>query len=286
MREIKYYPSKIEGIFDTHAHLYDERYGEDGTFAHNIMERAAECGVNRVLIPADSVESSRAAISYVKENDGISGVRLYCSVGVHPHEASSFDDEAGQWITGVLAEEIRTHSKIMALGEIGLDYHYDLSPRDVQRRVFEEQLNIAYNMDVPIILHEREATGDCMDILRRFSREKRLRNIPGVCHCCSTSPEIAEELVKLGFYIGFDGPITFKSNKNTPEICRRVPLDRIVIETDSPYLTPEPNRGLTNEPCMVPYVADRIAEIKGKTVEEIARITAENGCILYGIKDD
>lgn len=285
MREPKYYTGNIKGIFDTHAHLYDERYGEEGTFSRDLLVRAAEYGVTRILVPADSVESSRAAINYVRENQDVSSVKLYASVGIHPHEASSYDEAARDFIVDALSSTNRAVTNVMALGEIGLDYHYDLSPRDVQRAVFRAQLDIAFEMDVPFILHEREATGDCMDILREYKREKRLRELPGVCHCCSTSPEIAEELVKMGFYIGFDGPITFKSNKNGPEVCRRIPLERIVIETDCPYLTPEPNRGLTNEPCYIPFVADKIAAIKEISVEEVVRVTSDNGCILYGIKD-
>ncbi|MCQ2532186.1 MAG: TatD family hydrolase [Saccharofermentans sp.] len=283
MREPKYYPTKIEGIFDTHAHLYDERYGEEGTFSSDVLERCAMAGVTRVLVPADNMESSKAAMSYVEVNQGLSGVDLYCSIGIHPHEASSYCPEVRQWLIDTLQPEVRSTYNIMALGEIGLDYHYDLSPRDVQREVFKDQLNIAYELDIPIILHEREAVGDSMDILRSFKKEGRLRSNPGVCHCCSASPEIAAELVSMGFYIGFDGPITFKNNKSAPEVLNRVPLDRIVIETDSPYLTPEPNRGLTNEPCYVPFVAAKIADIKGMSVEEIVKITSDNGCKLYGI---
>lgn len=285
MREVKYFPTKIEGIFDTHAHLYDERYGEEGTFAVDILNRANESGITRILIPADSISSSKAAIEYVEANNGVSDVKLYCSVGIHPHEASSYDSNARDWIINTLEPSNRSQRRIMALGEIGLDYHYDLSPRDVQRRVFEEQLLIAYEYDIPIILHEREATGDCMDILRRFKADGKLRDLPGVCHCCSASPEIAKELVKLGFYIGFDGPITFKNNKNTPVVCAEVPLDRIVIETDSPYLSPEPNRGCTNEPSLVSYVANKIAEIKDTSIDDIVRITSDNGCKLYNIID-
>ena len=173
--------------------------------------------------------------------------------------------------------------KIMALGEIGLDYYYDLSERDVQREVFEKQLELAYEYDIPIILHEREATGDCLEILKRFYKEGRLRKLPGVCHCCSCSLEASRELLKMGFYLGFDGPLTFKNNKKTPEVVYNTPWDRIVIETDSPYLTPEPNRGLTNEPAHVAFVCSKLAEVKGVSIEEAAQITYDNGKILYGV---
>ena len=144
-------------------------------------------------------------------------------------------------------------------------------------------MKLAYEYDVPIILHEREATGDCLDILRRFYKEGRMRAVPGVCHCCSCSLEASQELIKMGFYLGFDGPLTFKNNKKTPEVALNTPWDRIVIETDSPYLTPEPNRGCINEPCHVPYVCSRLAEIKGVTIDEAAQITYDNGKKLYGV---
>lgn len=284
MREVKYYTSGLHNIFDTHAHLYDGRFVEEGISPDDVLRRASEAGVNRILIPADSIESSKAAIDYVKQHDGKYDVSLYASVGIHPHEASSFNSDAEkqiyEWLDGN-----RKARKVLALGEIGLDYYYDLSPRDVQCQVYRRQLEIAYEMDVPIILHEREATGDSMDILREFYRKGNLRKNVGVCHCCSASPEIARELVKMGFYIGFDGPITFKNNKNTPLVCEAVPQDRIVIETDSPYLTPVPNRGAINEPGMVPYVLERIAAIKNIDVSDMAGITTENGLSLYEIQE-
>ena len=271
-----------EGIFDTHAHLYDGRYPEEGISPEDVLFRAAEAGVTRILIPADNEESSLAAMEYVKDHDGTCGVALYCSVGVHPHEASSYNGRVEEKLISWLGK--KTENKIMALGEIGLDYHYDLSPRDVQREVFARQIPIARDFDLPIILHEREATADTMDILKRARERGELRKEPGVCHCCSTSPEIARELVKMGFYIGFDGPITFKNNKKTPAILEAVPMERVVIETDSPYLAPVPMRGKTNEPAYVLYVAEKIAELKGMTAEQVMEITCANGKELYGIK--
>ena len=265
-------------IFDTHAHLYDGRYEEEGICPEDVLFRAKEAGVTKILIPADSEETSREAIDYVRKYDGLHGVSLYCSVGVHPHEAKTWSEETERQLREWLKE--REELKIMALGEIGLDYHYDLSPRDIQRDVFRRQLKIAKEFNIPIILHEREATGDCMDILR----SEELIASPGVCHCCSTSPEIASELVKMGFYIGFDGPLTFKNNKKTPAILEAVPMDRIVIETDSPYLAPVPMRGKTNEPAYVSYVALKIAELKGMDPEDVIDITCQNGKRLYHIE--
>jgi TatD DNase family protein len=214
----------------------------------------------------------------------MSGVSLYSSVGVHPHEASSWSADVRAALYDLLKE--RKENRICAIGEIGLDYYYDLSPRDVQRRVYEEQLLMAYELDMPIILHERDAAGDSMDILRRLYKGGKMRECPGVCHCCSASPEIATELVKMGFYIGFDGPITFKNNKNTPAVCAAVPIERIVVETDSPYLTPAPNRGAMNEPGFVPYVLEKVAEIKSVSVAEAAHITTANALRLYEINEE
>ena len=280
MREPVYYSGSAK-FFDTHAHIYDSKFDANNVTTEDILKRCISSGVTSVLIPADSEETSRIAVDMANKYDGFEGIALYASVGVHPHEAKTYTKDTEEYLRSAL--EGRREHKIMALGEIGLDYYYDLSERSVQRDVFEKQLELCYEYDVPMILHEREATGDCLDILRRFYKEGRLRSLPGVCHCCSCSKEAAEELVKMGFYIGFDGPLTFKNNKKGPEVALNTPWDRIVIETDSPYLTPEPNRGLVNEPCHVSFVCAKIAEIKGVTIDEAAQITYDNGKKLYGV---
>lgn len=272
------YPQGLTGVFDTHAHLYDARIFED---AEGVLERASECGVDAILIPADNKETSSLAVDYVKKWDGFKGVDLYCSVGVHPHESSSYDDATERFITDLIGKKDKY--KIKAVGEIGLDYYYDLSPRDVQREVFKRQLKLCYELDIPFILHERDASQDCVDILKEAEKRGMLLKTPGVCHCCSCSAEIAEILLRMGFYIGFDGPLTFKNNKKTPRTLEVCPLDRIVVETDSPYLAPEPNRGKTNEPAFVPLVIEKVAELKGLTSQEAARITRENGMKLFRI---
>lgn len=284
MKEATRYINRDLTFFDTHAHLYDGRFAQEGISPEDMMRNAAEAGVRRILIPADNLESSHKAVAFARDYGGNSGVELYSSVGVHPHEASSWNEELKEELYKLLSN--RKENKIRAIGEIGLDYHYDFSPRDIQRRVYEEQLLMALELDIPIILHEREAVGDSMDILRRFYKAGKLRDNVGVCHCCSCSPEIALELVKMGFYIGFDGPITFKNNKNTPAVCAAVPLERIVIETDSPYLTPAPNRGLTNEPCFVPFVLEKICEIKGIDIEEAAKTVMQNSMTLYELTEE
>lgn len=279
MRDPVYYSGSAK-FFDTHAHIYDKKY-DGGSTVEDILRRAKSSGVTAVLIPADSEETSRIAVKMANDYDGTEGVALYASVGVHPHEAKTYTKDTEEYLRTCL--EAGKTQKIMALGEIGLDYYYDLSERAVQREVFEKQLELAYEYDIPIILHEREATGDCLEILKRFYKAGRLRKLPGVCHCCSCSLEASRELLKMGFYLGFDGPLTFKNNKKTPEVVYNTPWDRIVIETDSPYLTPEPNRGLTNEPAHVAFVCSKLAEVKGVSIEEAAQITYDNGKILYGV---
>lgn len=270
-------------FFDTHAHLYDRKFEEAGRTAEEILTAAKTAGVSKVLVPADSVETSRLACEFANVNDGRYGVDVYYSIGVHPHEAKTWCSEAERFILDNLGPD--RDKRLRAIGEIGLDYYYDLSPRDCQKKVFSRQLDIAYEADMPFILHERDATKDTIDIIKAQADKGALRAEPGVCHCCSMSAEAAAELVKLGFYIGFDGPLTFKNNVKGVKLAESVPLDRIVIETDSPYLTPEPNRGRRNEPEYVPFVAARLSEILNMDIEETARITFENGLRLYGIGD-
>ena len=266
-------------FFDTHAHLYDRRFEEEGRTPSEILSAAKASGVTKVLVPADSVETSGLAESFASDHGGRYGVDVYYSIGVHPHEAKTWNPGAEEYLLGKIGSGRDT--LLRAIGEIGLDYYYDLSPRDCQREVFARQLDMAYEADMPIILHERDATKDTLDIIMAQAAKGALRGNPGVCHCCSMSAEAASELVKLGFYIGFDGPLTFKNNVKGVKLAQTVPLDRIVIETDSPYLTPEPNRGRRNEPEFVPFVAVRLAEILDMTVEEIAKITFDNGMSLY-----
>lgn len=287
MREVTYLDliSELEvGVFDTHAHLYDSRFMEEGKSPESILTRAKLSGIDSILIPSDTVETSRLSIDYVRSNDSKYGVNLYCAIGVHPHEAKDYTKQSEEFLIDKLFSNSRRDSKIQALGEIGLDYHYDLSPRDVQREVFRKQLLIAYEAKIPFILHEREATGDCLEILQEFYKNGNLYSNPGVCHCCSMSKEASEILLKMGFYLGFDGPITFKNNHKTSEVLINTPLDRIVIETDSPYLTPEPNRGIMNEPAHVVYVLKKIAELKDVDISSLSSRIRTNSMNLYEIE--
>ena len=273
------YPEGYRGVFDTHAHLYDAKLADD---AEAVLHRAALCGVDSILIPSDNISTSIQAVEYVGKWDGYEGIELFCSVGVHPHEASSYEGiDADKFICDMVSHS--DEYKIKAIGEIGLDYYYDHSPREIQREVFRKQLKLAYELKIPFILHERDASSDCLEILKGFKNRGELLENPGVCHCCSCSAEVASELIKMGFYIGFDGPLTFKNNKKTPRTLEICPLDRIVVETDSPYLTPEPNRGKTNEPCFVPFVVKKISELKNMSTEDVTRITRDNGRRLFRI---
>lgn len=265
----------MTGLFETHAHLTDERYSED---LSDVLDRAVKSGVSHLIVASADIEESDRAVRLVAETK-VEGIELYAMVGVHPHSASEYDDTAESILRDHLSNA--RERRIVALGEIGLDYHYDLSPRDVQREVFRRQLALAFAMDLPIVLHEREATADTLEILRDFSMRGQLRKVPGVCHCFSGSEESAAILLALGFYLGFDGPITFKNARKAPDVIRMTPVDRLLTETDCPYLTPEPFRGKRNEPSYVSYVVAKMAEFKGIQPEEMARISAENAFRLF-----
>lgn len=264
-------------LFDTHAHLNDERFSED---LSEVLDRAKAAGVTRMLLAGSNIQDSAKSIEIIAEQSS-DELSMWCSVGVHPHHASDYDDTMHEQLSAWLKN--RAANRVVALGEIGLDYHYDFSPREFQKEVFIRQLNLAFQMDIPIILHEREASGDMMNILLEFHSGGKLRSIPGVCHCFSGSLETSRQLVSMGFYLGFDGPITFKNNRKSGEIIAATPLDRLLIETDCPYLTPEPHRGKRNEPALVRHVLDKMAEIKEITEDEMAIVTTMNANTLFGL---
>lgn len=253
-------------LFDTHAHLDDERFDGD---RDEVIGQCRREGVSLILNAASNMETSVKSIALAGKYEFV-----YAAVGVHPHDASDMDEETA----GVLAA-LAENRKVRAIGEIGLDYHYDLSPRDVQKRRFIEQIDLARQLKLPIIVHDREAHGDVMDIFRRT----RIKEVGGVMHSFSGSAEMAKECLKLGLYLSISGPVTFSNAKKTVEAVREIPLDMLLIETDSPYLTPVPHRGKRNYPGYVRLVAEKIAEIKGITFEEVADKTMENGKRLFGI---
>jgi TatD DNase family protein len=264
-------------IFETHAHLTDDRFTEDLDL---VLNRAKAAGVNRLVLASADMEESEKSVRLASRRTA-EQPEIWCMVGVHPHAASQFTHESSNVLANWLHD--RNRNRIVGIGEIGLDYHYDLSPRDVQRDVFRTQLRMAYEEDVPFVLHEREATHDTLSILDEFSREGCLRKTPGVCHCFSGSEETAEVLLRLGFFLGFDGPITFKNAKRAPQVIQMTPIDRLLVETDCPYLTPEPFRGKRNEPSYLTYIIGKMAEFKAVSVEEMARITTENARRLFEV---
>ena len=252
-------------LFDTHAHLNDTAFDPD---REELMAGLAEAGVGLVMNAAYSLESSREIVAMTERWPW-----LYASVGTHPDSAGEVDD-------GVL-EEYRqlcaANPKVKAIGEIGLDYYYEDVPREIQQRAFRMQMGLARELDLPVIVHERDAPGDGMAIVREFPEVK------GVFHCYSGSPEMARELVDLGWYIGFTGVLTFKNARRAVETAAAIPLDRIVLETDCPYMAPAPFRGKRNHPGLLYRMAETLAQIRGITAEEAARITTENGKRLYRI---
>lgn len=254
-------------LFDTHCHLDDERFDEDRS---QLIEGLPEQGLDYCVTAGSDLSSSRRAIDLAHQYD-----HIYAAAGVHPHEAAKAPEDYLMHLRWLLKEE-----KVVALGEIGLDYFYDFSPRDLQKRIFSEQLDLAYDLGLPVILHVRDAHGDMTNLLR--SRRNRLPG--GVFHCFSGSAEVADEYVKMGFYISFAGPITFKNAGKLLLAVQSVPDDRILIETDSPYLAPVPMRGKRNNPAFVKYVCQRMALLRGVDEEEMSKITYQNALRFFNIK--
>ncbi|MFX4262890.1 TatD family hydrolase [Pelotomaculum propionicicum] len=253
-------------LFDTHAHLNDENYNED---RDEMIQRARQAGIRHIVNIGFNLASSRESIKLADSYD-----LIYAAVGIHPHDAA----EAGPGYLEEL-EKMALHPKVAAIGEIGLDYYRDLSPRPVQRKVFVEQMALAKKLQKPIIIHDRDAHGDMMDILRK----EKLGPSGGVMHCYSGSWEMARELLDMGFYISIAGPVTFSNAARLKDVAARVPRDRLLIETDAPYLTPAPYRGRRNEPAHIQYTAEEIARLRGMEKEDLAKMCAENGRKLFRI---
>ncbi|KPU27497.1 hydrolase TatD [Caloranaerobacter sp. TR13] len=253
-------------LIDSHAHLDDKRFDKD---RDKIIKSLKNNDIWVVINPGADLASSIKAVALAQQYENI-----YAAVGIHPHDAKTMDDDTIEVLKSLLKKD-----KVIAVGEIGLDYHYDFSPRDIQRKWFREQIKLAKEFNLPIIVHDREAHKDVYDILK----EEQDGTLTGVLHCFSGSVEMAKEYIKMGFYISFAGPVTFKNAKTAKEVVKAIDINRILIETDSPYLTPHPHRGKRNEPLYVRYVAAMIAELKDITVEEVARITTENTKRLFNI---
>lgn len=254
-------------FIDSHSHLDDERFdGDRDILIKSLKENKIDLVINIGADLETSINSVKLADQY--EN-------IYAAIGVHPHSASEVTEE-----TLNLFREMAKNEKVVAIGEIGLDFYYDNSPRDIQRKWFKEQLDLAKELDLPVVIHSRDATKETLDAIK----EAQDGSLRGVMHCFSGSVEVAMEYIKLGFYISLAGPVTFKNARVAREVAAAVPLDKLLIETDCPYLTPEPYRGKRNEPMFVSYVAEKIAEIKNISVEELAQATSTNTKQLFGIK--
>ncbi len=253
-------------LFDSHAHYNDGRFSED---LADVLDSLSEKNVRYVMNACSSVDEIPYILELAEKYD-----YLYASVGVHPHEVSGMSED-----DILKLKEYSAHPKVKAIGEIGLDYFYDNSPRELQKKWFARQIELALELDMPIIIHDRDAHGDCLEILNSYKDS----NLKGVFHCYSGSAEMLKTVLDLGFYVAFGGSLTFKKAQRPVESAEKAPLDRIMIETDCPYLTPEPYRGRRNSSEYIYLVAEKLAEIKNVSREEIERVTFENAKKCFGI---
>ncbi|WP_204175907.1 TatD family hydrolase [Mammaliicoccus sciuri] len=251
-------------LIDTHVHLNADQYDED---LQEVIDRALEEGIDRMFVVGFDTNTIERTMKLIDQYDFIYGI-----IGWHPVDAIDCTEERLQWI-----EELSKHPKIIGIGEMGLDYHWDKSPKDIQKEVFRKQIALAKRVQLPIIIHNREATQDCVDILK----EENASEVGGIMHSFSGSNEIADEILKMNFYISLGGPVTFKNAKQPKEVAQHVPLDRLLVETDAPYLSPHPYRGKRNEPARVKLVAEQIAELRDISYEEVCKATTENAERLF-----
>jgi len=255
------------GIVDAHAHYDDRRFNED---RHELLSSLFQSGeVYAVINCGCNVRSSEESVELTKRYKNV-----YAAVGIHPHDAARATDGDFRRI-----EELLSQPKVCALGEIGLDYHYDFSPRDIQKQVFYKQLDMAERMNVPVVIHDREAHADCVDAVLAYPK------VRGVFHSFSGSVETAKILQKAGWYLSFSGPVTFKDARKTAEAVAATANDRLLVETDSPYLTPVPHRGKRNHSGYVRHIIEKIAEIRGESYEFIETLTRENAKRFFGLKE-
>ena len=254
-------------LFDTHAHMDATAFWQD---RDELIAGLPSQGVGLVMNPGCDLASSLDAIELAEKYD-----HVYAAVGSHPDAADRVDD----FLVETYRKLCKLHPKVKAIGEIGLDYYYEDIPRQVQKRAFRMQMELARELDLPVIVHERDAHQDGMAIVDEFPQVK------GVFHCYSGSLEMAKELIKRGWYIGFTGVLTFKNARKAVEVAGEIPLDRLVLETDCPYMAPTPFRGKRNDPGKLYRMAERLAELRDLPVEEVRRITTENGKRLYRIED-
>lgn len=255
-------------MIDTHCHVYPSTFGDD---VDATLQRARDAGVEQMVVigAGGSMDLCRAALEVASRHDDV-----FATAGFHPHEASAWTDAVAEELI-----ELCRNERIVAVGEMGLDYHYDYSPRDQQERAFRAQIAVAREVGKPIVIHNRESDEDCIRILR----DEAPSDVGGVVHCFTSSWELAECALELGFCIGFTGIVSFRNAEGVREVLRRVPRDRIVIETDSPYLSPVPYRGRKNEPAYVKHVAEAVARALDTSLEDVLTCTTENARRLYGL---
>lgn len=254
-------------IFDSHAHYDDKQFEND---RDGLLSSMGENNITRIVNVGASIESSKRSLKLAEQYDFI-----YAAIGVHPSDISCLNEESLAWLA-----QTATHEKVVAIGEIGLDYYWD-KEREVQEQQkiwFRRQLQLARECGLPVIIHSRDAASDTMEIMKTDAQ-----GIPGVIHCFSYSKEMAKEYVKMGYYIGIGGVVTFKNARKLVEALEEIPMERILIETDCPYLAPEPNRGKRNSSLYLPYVIEKIAQIKGASPQEVEDVTFQNARALYGI---
>jgi len=254
-------------LVDTHVHLNARQFSDD---RDEVIQRAFDAGVSRMVVVGFDEETIRLAMEIVEEHDDI-----YAAVGWHPVDAIDYKEAHLERL-----EELSKHPKVVAIGEMGLDYHWDTSPKNVQEQVFRKQIRLAKKVKMPIIIHNREATTDVIRILQ----EEKVEEIGGIMHCYSGTMEEVQPCLDMNFHISLGGPVTFKNAKEAKEVAKIIPLDKLLVETDAPFLAPHPYRGKRNEPSYVTLVAKEIAQLRGMEYEEVANITTKNALNFFGIK--
>ena len=258
-------------LFDSHSHYNDEKFDTD---RENIIKETLSNGVSNFIVAGYNVASSKKAVEIASKYE-----ELYAIAGISPNDVDNIEtkEDINKCLNEI--EKIASNKKVVAIGEIGLDYYWNKDNKEIQKEMFIKQIELANKLEMPIIIHTREAVSDTIEILKTHNVNKK-----GIFHCCPLNRELVKEAIKLEFYISLSGVITFKNAKNADEIIHLVPEDKLLIETDSPYLAPEPVRGTRNNSMNAKYVAEKIAEVKNKTIEEIADLTNQNAKRIFGIK--
>ena len=254
-------------LVDTHCHLDFEQFDAD---RDAVVQRALDAGVTKIVVPAVDLQNGKTVLDLAERYPGV-----YAAIGVHPTSSAGWQDS---WLDAL--RDWAAHDKVVAIGEIGLDYYWDKSPPHIQKRAFQAQLALAFDLDLPVIIHNREAAEDVLSILAQSKQSARER--PGVLHSFSSTGEVAARAVELGYYLGFTGPVTYKNAGELREIVARAPMDRILIETDAPFLSPQAVRGQRNEPAYVVHVAEQIAAVRGTSLKIVSAMTTENAACVFG----